>query len=531
MRFYGPLLLASIAIPLSTGLPQAASDPVKAKVSAFESRFRSGAGKPAILEERNAALAALAMPDLPDDPRVAQALVDANHRCRDEFFAIGKELSDLFGKTGEILKQVSEDLHKGRAPKADVKAKLESLNRRIQELTPQSDGLARLMDTIGSDLAKMHATASVEWLLANVIGDISFERKVKVAIARNAGERSEPPPESLVTALDKALGRAKAVDEKVALLAGVASCGPAARRCAPVAIKLLADPERTVREQAAAALAQLAAPEAIAPLVKRLAAESGATRRRVANALETLTRQRCGDDAAAWNDWIAKEGAPIVKGELALPPPEPPRRTDLFGIALEGRAFVFVVDCSQWMLVDASEPRWTRKIAEMKGPSRLDVTKRNLSALLGALRADDRFAIVAFADEARPWKRRLVAAEPATVMEAQAWVAALSTAVGTKTNTHDALVAALQLTDDHAGDPFHRSPDGLFLITAGRPEAPDATPGNRKSQDVDVSIRTAVNELNPGHSIVVNAIALGAECDEKLLAELAAENGGTFLRM
>ena len=457
-----------------------------AKVAALEKAFRAGGRPPESLDERRAALGAIVGVD---DARTAKALLAARDRCLDEFKAGAKEEAELLGKIAELARKIGEDLKK-RGPRPEDKKALDRLNARSKEMRERDRALFELGETAEQRIAALASAPALEWLLANAFGKAGLLAETRSTIACHAAERDPP----LVAALASALQKASEPGDVVALLQGHGRLGPAGSGALPVMIGLLGSKNDEIRVEAAYALARVGSPQAIERLNRALAVASGATRHRIAIALRMLTSQELGTE-------------PRDRGFVRF-----------FGIPLEGRSFVFVVDCSERML-DRSPP-----VAGRFSGTNLDYVKLELADLLASLPAGTHFSIVAFAHEPRAFSKNLVGAAPETIDSAKEWVSRFSTVAGAIPNTFDALARAFEFAEGERPEtPALGNVDAIFLVTASRPLQPDS------SLEPAGAIRAAVRAWNRRDDVFVHTIALGSAGDLDLMKALAAENGGRFV--
>src|SRR6185295_1669896 len=104
------------------------------------------------------------------------------------------------------------------------------------------------------------------------------------------------------------------------------------------------------RERAAQALAKLAVPGAIEPMIALLAQSSGQVKPRVAAALEILTGQQFGINVGSWQAWWQGEGKAIQTADtLGKGKPSVRRASDqnyYFGIPQDqSNNILYVIDC------------------------------------------------------------------------------------------------------------------------------------------------------------------------------------------
>jgi Mg-chelatase subunit ChlD len=165
-------------------------------------------------------------------------------------------------------------------------------------------------------------------------------------------------------------------------------------------------------------------------------------------------------------------------------------------------------------------------------PRRIETARKELAQALSRLTEKTRFNVVGFGGSPMWWSPTERDATPKAVADAKDFVAGLS--VGGATNLYDTLVAALER---------NRQVDTIYLLGDGCPSA-------GKVQEHD-EILARIRWLNRLRKVRIHTVALvrrpvpaprgvpitpsKREEDEQeaahLLSRLAAENGGTFLRL
>jgi hypothetical protein len=142
---------------------------------------------------------------------------------------------------------------------------------------------------------------------------------LRIALAGRAGDLAAGglAAGDLEKISDAAEGTTRTEDLLV-LLQAVAGLGPRAERAAAWVVTQLEHGVEEVRVRAIRALAQLAWPGGIEPLIARIDVESGRAREEVLDALVVLTGAHPGDSAPSWRLWLAQEGGPFVRGEARL---------------------------------------------------------------------------------------------------------------------------------------------------------------------------------------------------------------------
>jgi Ca-activated chloride channel family protein len=140
---------------------------------------------------------------------------------------------------------------------------------------------------------------------------------------------------------------------------------------------------------------------------------------------------------------------------------------------------------------------------------KLDQARKALDFCLKNLNASDRFGIVPFSTEARPFAESLLPAKPENLEQALKFTAGLRFLGGT--NIHDALLAALKMIPKETG----RVPIVLFL-TDGLP-----TIGETRPEQI---VRNAREANASGARLFV--FGVGHDVNTRLLDTLAEENRG-----
>jgi hypothetical protein len=478
-------------------------------------------------EEKRAALELLKGLDA---PMVANALLDACASCEEERAAKVDEQNQA---KDELAKISADEALGARQFPLPVATRMKALKDRIAELEAEVAAIAGLERDVAAPLLAQKSDESFHWLLANALGAKKLPLKLKTSIARLSAGRGEGTAEA-VALMTKQLAKAKDGEEVFVLIDGLSACGPAARPAAATVAARLSEKEPTLREHAAAALVALAAADGIEPLIRALEAETDAhTRRRIAVALETLTRQQFGETAPAWRSWWKGEGektfaagAPAGGGVSALAKAlTVSGGRNYYGIPVDGKSIVYVIDCSGSMVASVNAPHYDEKrnsVDAGKG-SRMEATKAALIAVLGKLGPKDKFDVVSFNDLVHPYASGLVAATPLEVSNAQDWVHQLSPMYST--NIYDAMQHAIRLAGRGSFDKYYvAGVDTIFLLTDGAPTTPD---GRLDSTD---RVLEGVRQWNSTGRIVIHTIGIGKDINDVFLKKMAAENHGTFVQ-
>ena len=163
-----------------------------------------------------------------------------------------------------------------------------------------------------------------------------------------------------------------------------------------------------------------------------------------------------------------------------------------------------------------ADTRWTR-------------CKQELRRGLRALRPEQRFNLVSFANKARSFEPAMQPATPENVARAIEWIDGLK--LEFQTNVFDALELAFQLAGRGVGDRYYApSVDTMFFLSDGAP-----TIANLKAagitQDDSERILRAVGRWNAMGRVQIHAVALGLQKRKKDRNNKGRLYPYTFLRM
>lgn len=493
----------------------------KTLIAAFEKAFAPHKrGRPAVaLPDREAAFAAV---EPIDSAAVAAALASAFCTLEAELQQIEAERLAANKELEEILAGQLDDERRQVPP--DKRARYGELRDLVLELRDRGDGLRPLQQRIGDRIAALRDPGALEHLLDDVLP----QRKDPLPLRLCAGRAVGAGAVDLMDRIGRALARARDPVAVLALLDAVGIAGTTARLHAGAVIAHLSHDDEVVRERAALALARVAVPEAIEPMIALLERSSGQTRVRVASALEVLTGQQHGVNTGAWRAWWNAAGRDFAAGgaELGKGTPSHRKQTNqnyYFGIPQDqSDSILYVIDCSGSMKapVDFKTPGTTAG-GEAKKQSRLDACKAELISALGRLAPTQRFAILWYNDLPHWWEPKLQPAEPKTVQRAQEFVRTLGPA--SSTNIHDSLELGFTLVGRGARDKYYGVDiDTVFLLTDGSPTRPDG------QLDSTEKILVGVRSWNALKRVTIHTIGIGKGLNEPFLAQLARENGGEF---
>jgi len=456
-----------------------------------------------------------------DSGKVAQVLVDVWRDLDEELAAVDGQRQAYNAELREILD--GKELDPKRTlpkPKFDRMNELQPL---LLQLRERGDALRELSMALGERIAELRRRDSVLFLLKKVCGHKKAPLPLQLAAAKAVGASAS----EVLDELANAISRARKVPEQIVLLDAMALAGDKARLHATPVIKLLDSREPAVAERAALALAKLAVPEAIEPMIALLSRSTGQMQLRVAAALEVLTGEEFGENIGAWHAWWKAEGAQVVAGgrELGKGVPSNRKKTNenyYFGIPQsQSDAILYVLDCSGSM----SAPVATKEVTSADGlpeeVTRLQACQVELCRALDKLRPDQKFAILYYNDLPHMWEEKMQPATKEAVTRAQEFVNTLTPA--SSTNIHDSLELGFGLGGRGLHDKYYGSElDTIFLLTDGTPTKPDG------SLDSTEKILLGVRSWNPLQRVTIHCIAIGKNLNRAFLEQLAGENGGEF---
>jgi HEAT repeat protein/uncharacterized protein YegL len=304
-------------------------------------------------------------------------------------------------------------------------------------------------------------------------------------------------------------------------LAEEAAARQAGETALPDLLRLLEDPRWQIRVAVVAALATIGSPEAIEPLIERLAVEPGRLRGDIADALKALTGQDLGISAERWRTWWAANRDRFVRpagGEAPAGPPAAPEGEpeagvpSFYGIRIVSQSILFVIDISGSM----NEPVTPQDPARTK----ILVAKYELRNAILALSKEARFNIVFYSLEVHQWRKGMVQAGDREKRAAVEFVEAM-TADGA-TNIYGALERAFHVVGMGSRDKnYELGADTIFFLSDGKPTVGDVLDTTQ--------ILNAVRRWNELRRVKVHAVGVGGDHDAAFMRELADSSGGVYV--
>jgi len=382
-----------------------------------------------------------------------------------------------------------------------------------------------LQDGVEDALLALREQEVVTHVFTQALSDDALPLTLRIRLVREKAAAAKDSPATVTAALQRAREPA---DVSTALVAVKALAKRAEGAAAASAIARIESRDVVVCELAADAAAALGLREAVKPLIDRLSRERGGTANRLGVALEHLTGKRLDTSADAWRRWWAAEGDELMEGHGAVGAPRGSASAEreearYHGIPLDGEALLFVFDRSNSM----SKAMERSNGPSRSGATRIEAAKKELIRALGQLPPTRTLNIVTFAKQAHSFSPEMLRATPANVERAQQWVRDMELKFGTA--LYDGLNLGFALAGRPARDRLYSaSIDTMFVITDGRPKAPDVTQPKGLVNDGFKRIRREVRRWNLLDRVVVHTIGLGAPLPKKFLEKLASDNGGQF---
>jgi HEAT repeat protein len=318
----------------------------------------------------------------------------------------------------------------------------------------------------------------------------------------------------------------------------------------------------TWRTQGAAinALSQLRVREAIEPLIAYLKDSQGRPREDARAALQHITTNDFGMNAARWEEWWKG-----VQSDWKVPPlpskkgPEVVEKGDRYGrvergyhqMKITSHRLLFVIDVSSSMLdpIRVKRGRTDSEDKVTKASPKLDLAREELARTLRTLDENTTFNVIAFESDIRFFKKEPISGTPGNIQEAILWVekqkprtintggARQSSGIDAdgmlmgRTNTYGALKAAFGLphrprkkneggTTGGASTAPKPKIDTVYFLTDGEPTEGETTNIDEILQDV--------KQWNRSARVIINTIGMNAETGalKNLLIGLANVTGG-----
>ncbi len=259
-------------------------------------------------------------------------------------------------------------------------------------------------------------------------------------------------------------------------------------------------------------------PGAIDFLIKQFSDLDGQAQAIVSAHLAGISGLPRDTSAEGWHGWWQGVDRSALRKTPARPaagPVEKPPSGAFFGIQIQARRIVFVIDTSLSMLEPAIGPAGPTRAAgrtivprQPAADSRLVKAQHELIRTLDGLPEETSFNIVVFSRRVASWQRRLVPATAENKARARQFVAQLTPEDGTA--SFDALLAGMRLDDNL---------ETLFFLSDGEPTVGQIV--------LPAQIVEAVAAENYFRRITLHTVGFGARpAADQFLQSLSQRGGG-----
>jgi len=477
-----------------------------------------------------------------EDPRSEIAAI--RKLGTDDSSDAAKRLFDIWNRSaGETQRlrialvklRVRHDELAGKLRKQKDPRKRSSLTARIRELDGETTRLDRqlsrlelrraaVLDAIDS----MKSAEVAQWMASTGLRrakDPVLRRSAAMNIVRSPGTSDE--------AIFAALGKARKPDTIVPLLQALARRTKGSDSAVPIVAAHLKNKDWAVRVAAGQALAAVARPACVEPLIGALTAAANRSReqRELAAALTRLTGQKHGPYPDVWAKWWKDEHLNVKAGRVPLGKGARGAvgkgdQGSFYGIPQTAERIIYVVDISGSMEVSMANPQWIdgeSVPARDDEDSRFDAGMRELIRATRKLRPRSTFAVIVYSSQVRALHDEMTPATKENRSKLEQDVAHLGPEGST--NIYAAMEAALRLAGVYTlgitGRPKQVA-DAIYLLSDGSP-----TDAKGKREDPERTL-VAIKEWNALRRIAIHTIGIGRDHNRAFLERLATENGGQY---
>jgi len=481
----------------------------------FLATFRTDADPAARLE----AIAELARSD---SPEAARTLLEAWDDLEREGLKRRKELHAVLLK----LRTIEADrLRTGVYPATPERAEL--LKREAELAAVQRRVDAEQLAVVAG-IRALRSREALAWLADEGLSKVTSPLLLHEISLHLVGSQ-----DTGIAAVVVSLETARRPEQLVPLLQALERRGrDAGPSVVPTLLRLLPHGDWVVRAAAARALAALALPECVGPVVEALQKEKRDTRglQEMVRALQILTGQPIGPFPDVWARWYADHREDVLAGRIPLgrgaAGSEVAGQSGRFyGIPQDALRIVYVLDISGSMEVSFENPKWVDNLPVPPKPdeeSRFSAARSELLRAVRSLRTGTRYAVLLFSDHVFPLHDELEAVSDKA--HARLTEDLASSQPGGHTNIRAALEAALRLAGVHPDEPAGEArADAVFLVSDGAPT--DAT---GKTEDPEWTLQ-AVRSWNALRRVTIHTVGIGREHGAGFLRALAEQNGGRYL--
>ncbi len=397
---------------------------------------------------------------------------------------------------------------------------------------------------IVKSLGKSKGEAAAKVLIHEVTAGADWQRRAAAAEALGQIGHKDAPA-ALLEALKK--------DKEAAVCVAVIDALRELKLATPEVLAAVAGQLQNefwqLKISAAHALRAMGSLASVEPLVDAIAKADGRLKVEFNDALAVLTGVNKHGDAAAWKAWFDANKDGISKGsyspksaEPGAPPGRAQTTTTFYGIPVESKSIIFVLDRSgsmmepsDWEEPKDATPSGPASDIPRKGDRKIDVARWQLKKAIAQLPDGAEFNLIFYSHEVVVLSEKMLKMSAATKNQAFGWIDKMEPFGGT--NTFDALEKALAYTAGGTnGEKLQKGGgiDTICLATDGLPTAGQVA----KADDIIGAIRA----LNKTRKVKIHTVGIFTvdksgdvakqqkEKEEglKFLKQLAEENGGKF---
>ncbi|MHC4954048.1 MAG: VWA domain-containing protein [Planctomycetota bacterium] len=447
----------------------------------------------------------------------------------EKVFAQARSGIDVLRKKRRRLDETRRTAKDNRK-RAKAQQSLDRVDRELSILERDLRAAEKRRVAVLGALAAMKSAETGRWMagpgLERAKEPVLRKAVAKCVVRANAGNTD---------ALLPALGKSKNTELAVPLLQVIAAHG-GSEKAVPDVAAFLKNRDWAVRVAAAYALASIAKPACVEPIVAALQRAPNRSRelRELAGALTRLTGLKNGPYADVWKKWYEAEKINIKDGRVPLG--KAARKSGkgakagdqgyFYGIPQNAERIIYVVDISGSMEVSLLNPQWIdgeSVPARDDEDSRFDAALRELLRATRKLRPRSTFAVFLYSSQVRPLHEKMANATKANLSRLEQELATIGPAGST--NIHDSLEAALRFAGVYAPGTtgkIKQVADVIYLLSDGAP-----TTSKGKTEDPERTL-AAVREWNAMKRIAIHTIGIGREHSRAFMQQLAEENGGQY---
>ena len=463
-----------------------------------------------------------------------------------------KALNDEYAKRVTKPRMDSDDRRKAKELlqrlQADDRRKLTDEETRLRNDGKTADALREAMTAVLAELTDRAREKAGRYM----VGELKRQKKgeQRVEVIRAMAHCQDPQVEA---ALIESCHTSPIPSVRVSCLDALARFKP--EKAEATALVLIDDDYWQVRAAALGLLRTLGGKACIPGLIERLEHEKGRILSDLEKTLTHLTSADFHDNVHLWRRWWKEHGSSYAgRGEMGgsssyEPTTEvaasrqgsrPQDGSGFYGIRTRSTHIIYILDVSGSMNRGKGGGRGRggprgggqgggrRRGAggeppqAKKGERKIDQAVAELCRSINSLPSDGSFNIVFYDSKVAVWKKSMQAAGADNKKAATAW--ARKVAANGNTNIFDAVERAFGIAGRGAFDKNYRvAAETIFLLSDG-----DANRGRIVQPQAMLREIAKMNRLS---KIEINCVGLGRSRGNRFLEQLAAQNGGQYVRV